>query len=330
MAKKIKILSIDGGGTRGLFPATLLACLEKELKDSGQLPADENITRYFDIVVGSATGGIIVAALAAGLSAKDISDVYLHKAKVILPRTWFRRIWNPLNIFAPKYDNKNLKKLLKEKFNDKTLKDVPPQPVFLFPTLELNPKPSNQTMKAFKVVVYNNQDNLYKDELLLDVALKTSAAIINLPIYQGFVEGGNYANDPALVGFFHALQLQGIPDPTQIQLLSLGCGSDGKSYIPGEKIGRGNWGLGRWAHHLTPMVIETKMVATQYYLQQALTPTQYLRINVDYNAPEAPQALRGKKLAIDVRDDFQLRAIHEYAYLTYLKERNPIKTFIGV
>ena len=115
-------------------------------------------------------------------------------------------MWNILNLFAPRYPNGNLKKLLEEKFEGKTLGQVPAGPVFLFPTLELNPNLPAEAMKAFKVVVYNNRE--HPDELLSDVALKTSAAIMNLPIYEGFVEGGNYANDPALVGFFYALKQQ--------------------------------------------------------------------------------------------------------------------------
>lgn len=328
MSKTIRILSIDGGGTRGLFPATLLECLEKE--------TGKKIPELFDVIVGSATGGIIAAGLAAGMSAKDIADVYLHRSKYILPRTLFRGVWNVLNIFAPKYRNTNLKKLLAEKFGaTKTLGEVDTNlrarniqaPVFLFPTLELNPELPDGQMKAFKVVVYNNRDTQYAGEALVDVAMKTSAAIMNLPIYDGFVEGGNYANDPALVGFFYALSKQA--DLADIKILSLGCGSNEKSFIPSSKIGKGNWGLARWMNHLAPMVIETKMVATQYYLNQVFSKAQYLRINVNYNAADSPKALRGQKLAIDVRNDAQLRAINEYAHLTYQAESQNIKNFIG-
>lgn len=330
MSKPIRILSIDGGGTRGLFPATLLECLEKE--------TGKKIPELFDVIVGSATGGIIAAGLAAGMSAKDIADVYLHRSKYILPRTLFRGVWNVLNIFAPKYRNTNLKKLLGDKFGaTKTLGQINLKlqeqnikaPVFLFPTLELNPELPAGQMKAFKVIVYNNSEGQYAGEPLVDVAMKTSAAIMNLPIYDGFVEGGNYANDPALVGLFYALGKQMGANLADIKILSLGCGSDEKSFIPSSKIGKGNWGLARWMNHLAPMVIETKMVATQYYLNQVFTKDQYLRINVNYNAPDSPRALRGQKLAIDVRNDTQLRAISEYAHLTYQAEGTNIKNFIS-
>jgi hypothetical protein len=209
-------------------------------------------------------------------------------------------------------------------------------PVFLIPSLKLNPPVITGQVKGFAVEVFNNQDDRYREERLVDVALRTSAAATNLPIYQGYSEGGNFANDPALVALFYCL---GIPQAqggqgglgatlSQIKILSLGCGSDGKSYIPSDKIGKGNWGILRWLGHLAPLVIETKMAATQYYLRQVFQPEQYLRINVDYHAPAAPAALRGKKLAIDVREETQLNAIHQYAYETFVEHKTTILNFI--
>jgi patatin-like phospholipase/acyl hydrolase len=136
MKRTIKVLSIDGGGTRGLLPATMLYQLEQE---TGQ-----SVTDIFDVIVGSATGGIITSAIAAGVRMEDIRDIYLKKARFILPSNFFRRIWNPLNLFAPRYPNKNLKALLEEKFGSKTLKDVRAEygtdTIFLAGTLNLSPE----------------------------------------------------------------------------------------------------------------------------------------------------------------------------------------------
>lgn len=325
MSKTIRILSIDGGGTRGVFPATLLHCIEKE--------TGKKIPELFDVIVGAATGGIIAAALAAGMETQAIGSIYIDRAKYILPKTFFRSLWNIRGLFAARYPNNNLKQLLGEKFGSKTLGQVQ-GPVYLFPSLKLNPPLISGQIKGFAVEIFNTQNPAHAQETLVDVALRTSAAAANLPIYQGYSEGGNYANDPALVGLSYGLgDPQGLhgglganlPD---IKLLSLGCGSDGKSYIPTDKIGKGDWGILRWLGNLAPLVIETKMVATQYYLRQILKPNQYLRINVDYHAPAAPAALRGKKLAIDVRESEQLNAIHEYAYLTFEQQKNTILPFI--
>lgn len=325
MSKVIRVLSIDGGGTRGVFPATLLQCIEKE--------TGKKIPELFDVIVGAATGGIIATALAAGMDAESIGKIYMDRAKYILPRTFFRSLWNIRGLFAARYTNQNLKQLLTEKFGTKTLGEVQ-GPVYLFPSLKLNPPLVIGQLKAFKIEIFNTRNPAHSQEPLVDVALRTSAAAANLPIYQGYSEGGNYANDPALVGLFYCL---GDPQGEngglgaalhEVKILSLGCGSDGKSYVPDDKIGKGDWGVFRWLGHLAPLVIETKMVATQYYLRQIFDANQYLRINVDYNAPESPPELRGKKLAIDVRESSQLDAIYFYAKQTFEAQKSAILEFI--
>ena len=68
--KKFKILSIDGGGIKGIFPARLLALIEDELKnkDDGR----SKIYQRFDLITGTSTGGVIALALSLGINAKEI------------------------------------------------------------------------------------------------------------------------------------------------------------------------------------------------------------------------------------------------------------------
>ncbi len=63
-----RILSIDGGGIKGVVPAAFLAQLEEAL--------GESITHYFDLIAGTSTGGIIALGLGLGLSAEDIVHFY--------------------------------------------------------------------------------------------------------------------------------------------------------------------------------------------------------------------------------------------------------------
>jgi uncharacterized protein len=326
MPTKIRVLSIDGGGTRGLFPATILQLLEEAQND-------KPISEMFDVIVGSATGGIIVTALAAGMKACEISKIYNDEAKIILPRPFLRHWWNCIGLFVPKYPNKNLKSLLEKKFKDKTLAKAPKTTTFLIPTLELSPKLNPGDMKEFKVVIYNNQKEAYQDETLLDIAMRTSAAVVTLPIYQGFIEGGNYANDPALIGLSYCLGKPGGENGglglslNDFTLLSIGCGSSGDTFFEHKKIFKGNWGLFRWIVKLKPLVIDAKMKATQYYAKQMLGDN-YLRIDFDYTSPDAPQELEGKKLAVDVRDKELLDAIRKCAEITFEKKGNDIEKFI--
>jgi hypothetical protein len=326
MPTKIRVLSIDGGGTRGLFPATILRRLEEAHNETP-------IADMFDVIVGSATGGIIVTALAAGMKASEISKIYHEDAKLILPRPFLKHWWNYIGLFVPKYANKNLKSLLQGKFQDKVLDEVPKTTTFLIPTLELSPKRKPGDMKEFKVVIYNNQLEAYKDETLVDVAMRTSAAVVTLPIYEGFIEGGNYANDPALIGLSYCL---GNPagengglglSLDDFTILSIGCGSSGDTFFEHKKIFKGNWGLFRWIFKLKPLVIDAKMKATQYYAKQMLG-NNYLRIDFDYTSPDTPQELEGKRLAVDVRDKELLDAIRDCALMTFEKEHQNIEKFL--
>src|SRR5947207_9104557 len=74
-AKFFRILSLDGGGIRGVFPAAFLARLEEHL--------EHPIGRYFDLIAGTSTGGIIAIGLGLGLSAGDIVKLYVEQGPAI-------------------------------------------------------------------------------------------------------------------------------------------------------------------------------------------------------------------------------------------------------
>ncbi|MFK8162873.1 MAG: patatin-like phospholipase family protein, partial [Lewinella sp.] len=331
MNKPIRVLTIDGGGTRGLFPATILRKLEE---DTGK-----SVTDMFDVIAGNATGGIIAMGLAAGMKIEDIAEIYRDRADFILPPSSFwRKIRNPVNLFAPKFPNKNMKQLLTERLGEKrTLGDVTKRfgtdTIFLTGTLDMSPALKDGETPGFKIVIYNSAHNTYDDELLVDIAMRTSAAAVNLPLYQHYSESGNYANDPAMIALSFCMNQQQAAAPgtsilsdnasglkarpEDIKFLSLGCGATGSSYVPREKIGNGKWGLIKWMGRLISLVIHTNMAANQYYVQQFLNPSQYFRLSAYYKADDAPKVLKDKKLAIDVTDKEQLLAIQSYAEHTY-------------
>ena len=331
MGKTIRVLSIDGGGTRGLMPSTMLNQIEES--------TGKSIADLFDVIVGSATGGIIATALAAGVPTSEIIDIYLKKASFILPGSFLRRLWNPVNLFAPKYPNKNLKELLEDKFgcavtlgdvNDRFGKDT----IFLIASLDLSPELASEATPQFKIKIFNSANSQDHQQNLVDVALRTSAAAVNLPIYQQYGEGGNYANDPALIGLSYCMNQvpeQGLgADIEDIKVLSLGCGSDGGSHFSKKEIGKGNWGLIKWMGRLVNLVIDTNMVYTQYLMDEMLGKERYLRINPYYKSEEAPDALKNGKLRIDVKKPEQLEAIKVYAEATFQKEKHRILDFLDI
>jgi len=338
-----KILSIDGGGTRGLFPATILRQLEIDL--------GKKVTDVFDVIVGAATGGIIVSTIAGGLPMETIQNLYLTQAGELLPKNRWRQfiLFNPLSLFRAKYTNKGLYKALKEQLGDKkTMDDVYQQfgekTIFLIPSLSLNPYIGPNDIPGFEVVIFNSAYHRDKNEKLIDVAMRTSAAAINLPIYQQYGEGGNYANDPSVFGVSFAMnsktdntgksRLQNgklglAKSPSDIRILSLGCGSTGPSFVPEEHLKNPDWGLLKWQRYIISLVIDTNMVANQYLSREILPAENFMRINAYYRDESAPEVLRAQKLKIDVVDPEQLKAIKSYAETIYQQNKSAILSFIN-
>lgn len=92
-----KILSLDGGGIKGVFIASLLAEIEEK--------RNLKICDYFDLIAGTSTGGIIAAALALGMSARTVEKLYTTHAKDIFPQKSWRGLFR---IWGGKYSSKPL------------------------------------------------------------------------------------------------------------------------------------------------------------------------------------------------------------------------------
>src|SRR5580693_7660654 len=119
-----RILTIDGGGIKGVFPAALLATLEDEI---GAPIAD-----YFDLIAGTSTGGIIAIGLGLGLTAKELLDFYRETGS----RIFYRRRFAPMRrLFRAKYTNSALREVLVHAFGERYLGESSKR--LLIPSLNL-------------------------------------------------------------------------------------------------------------------------------------------------------------------------------------------------
>lgn len=98
--RKYKVLSIDGGGIRGIIPATILAAIEEE--------TGKQIHEMFDLIVGTSTGGILALALTKPDpdSAKKLLEDYRKEGKDIFPPTFDSLIINVINDVLKKIKDK--------------------------------------------------------------------------------------------------------------------------------------------------------------------------------------------------------------------------------
>lgn len=197
MVKTFKVLSIDGGGIKGLYSSRILEHFEKVF--------DCHIVDYFDLICGTSTGGLIAAALSLKIPAEQISQLYYEQGRQIFPRrnTFLDSL---KQIFLQsKYDNQELKDLLKKMFGERTLEES--HCLLCIPAFSLTDG------RPFIFKYDHHEGRLCRDNKTkyVDIALATSAAPSYLPIvsidtYEGkqFIDGGVYANNPTLVGVVEA------------------------------------------------------------------------------------------------------------------------------
>lgn len=210
---EFRILSIDGGGIKGVFPAAFLAELEKSLP--------EPIYRYFDLVAGTSTGGIIALGLGLGLSATAITKFYENYGPSIFPDAFLSA---PLRlvrrVFSSKYSSDALRTALEGEFRDRTMADSRVR--LLIPSFNIN---------SGEIHIYKTRHNerFHTDFRVstVDVALATAAAPTYFPSHRGagqalYIDGGLWANNPVGNAVVEAISWLG-RSPQTIRVLSLGC-----------------------------------------------------------------------------------------------------------
>ena len=225
-----KILSLDGGGIKGIFPAGILTFLEENCL-GGQPIGD-----YFDLITGTSTGGILALGLGAGLTARSLMDLHVNEGHRVFPpqqrRSGLKR-WRRL--FRNRYDRAALDELLLQTLGSKKLRDSRYR--LLIPATEA---------KHGDPAVYKTPHHpgyfLDGDKPMAEVAAATSAAPTYLePVLQdGYIllDGGIWANNPTMMGLVEALTCFKV-ERENIVVLSLGCGQDGFRINPKQAAGAG-------------------------------------------------------------------------------------------
>lgn len=252
-----KILSIDGGGIRGIIPAKILALAEQELQRTGQA---NRICDYFDLICGTSTGGIIAIGLALGMPASEILSLYRDHAREIFPHqssfTKFRKILFKQEL----YKRDILKQLLKEAYEHYAGES--PARIGHCKTRVCIPAYNAERgmMNVFKTP---HHPELVRDYQIpaCDVALSTAAAPVyfdsydfeyttkggtELLRYNCMIDGGIMANNPSLIGYTEAVHSLNIP-VGDIAILSLGTGNKLFKDKPQKMTGR------YWLYHKKPL-----------------------------------------------------------------------------
>ena len=202
--KQFKVLSIDGGGIKGLYSAKILSLLEADLR---RMHGDAaRIVDYADLICGTSTGGLIALGLALRIPAETICHFYeTHGPKIFKgSQSWLALLRQTL--FGGKFSDEPLREALNELFQERTIADS--DCLLCIPTYDF----THGTYGVFKFD--HKEGNLSRHNSLpvVDVALATSAAPTFFPLAQiekenntQYVDGGVWANNPSLVGLTEAI-----------------------------------------------------------------------------------------------------------------------------
>ena len=268
------ILSLDGGGIRGVLTATLLERLEN---------AQPGFLAKIDLFAGTSTGGILALGLAAGLTPAQCRQLYENRGEYIFSNPLARVVEDLGNVIGAKYDNANLKKALSDQFGDKTLDNLPSRVLIASFAVDNSPA-SPGTPRNWKPKFFHNYPGPDSDgrERVLDVALRTSAAPTYFPMVQEYVDGGVAANNPSMCALAQALHpATGGQKIEDIRLLSLGTGQR-PEFLTERNV---NWGVVEWGPHLVDLLMEGSNGLGDYQCRQVLGGN-YFRLN-----PALPDAI---------------------------------------
>lgn len=228
MKERFRILSIDGGGVRGIYPLRYLAEIRKQVN----MP----IHKYFDLIVGTSSGGITAIGIGLGYEPEELVGIYTKHAKIIFKKQPFWRN----GVFNSIYSVTNLEKVLKEILGDKKLGDAETR--LCIPTVEL------KTGRC-KVLKTDHHADLTRDWKMpaWEAACATAAAPVYFETFiaatgQHLIDGGVWAANPALVGICEAVRFFGRPF-SEIELLSIGTGEESFQETSNNKF---DWGLAQW------------------------------------------------------------------------------------
>ncbi|CAO2182037.1 unnamed protein product [Urochloa humidicola] len=280
----ITVLSIDGGGVKGIIPATFLAFLESKLQELDG--SNARIAHYFDVIAGTSTGGLITAMLATPspsnanqpcCEAKDIVPFYLKHCPHIFPcRTgffgWFGKILHIIKlIIGPKYNGKYLHKIINYLLGDRRMKETLTNVVI--PTYDV------KCVKPTIFSTFKARSDTLMDARLADVCIGTSAAPTVLPAHYfetvdyhtgasrsfNIIDGGLVANNPTLVAVSEItkqiqLRSKEFPETKPLDyrrylVISLGTGLPEQD-IKFDALHVAKWGIFGWLgwHYTMPLL----------------------------------------------------------------------------
>lgn len=299
--KMRRILSLDGGGIRGLVSCHWLAGVERALIEAGKIeaakastgknpaskaqtakpaPAKPGLLKSFDLIAGSSTGALIACGLASGISPEALAQLYRAQRHTIFPNL-AGRLWSRANrlisdgLSAPRYDGIGIEKVLRKVFGKTTLGQLKvPVLITSYDTISRTP------------VIFKSFDPHHRDLLVWEVCRASSAAPTYFPAHAmrvegkdcALIDGGVVANNPTACAIAEALRKDvQVDNSRDLVVLSVGSGERTRSI---DLESARSWGALEWAVPIIDVLFDGNTDSVDYIARQ-LVGDGYFRMQAE-------------------------------------------------
>ncbi|MHC2069745.1 patatin-like phospholipase family protein [Bremerella sp. T1] len=273
--QQYRILSLDGGGIRGLITALWLKRLQQKL--------EKPLHTYFDLIAGTSTGAILACGISKGIDVDRIVELYVERGREVFPslpsQLWSRatRLFSD-GTSAPKYDGKGLEKVLKDIFRTTVFGSLKIKPTLI----------TTYDVLGREAVVFKNDRPEYHSLRVWELCKASAAAPSYFPSHVlqvngidiPLIDGGVVANNPTACAIAEGMKLnspRNNPDPCELNdfvVASFGTGESTRSISIGESQ---EWGAAEWALPVVDVLFDGSADSVDYISSQLIDPDKYFR-----------------------------------------------------
>jgi patatin-like phospholipase/acyl hydrolase len=259
---KYRILSIDGGGIRGIVTTVLMQRLQATAGLGGFLD-------HVDLIAGTSTGGLLALGLGRGLDLAQIRDLYVNDGPEIFDDSWLDDLLDLGKLRGADYEIGPMRRVFKRVLGETTTLGQLGKRV-LITAFDMDNEDSDELKRTWKPKLFHNFPGAGNDrhELAYKVGMYTAAAPTYFPSVDGYIDGGVYANNPAMCALAQTQdkRYRPTPDLDEVVLLSLGTGTS-LYFIRGKNL---NWGYAQWIKPLISLMLDGISGIADYQCDQML------------------------------------------------------------
>lgn len=321
-----RILSLDGGGARGIMEAVLLARLEEKYPNF--------LSDRVDLIAGTSTGGLLTLLLASGRTAKECVEAY----REWMPRVFassYRRIL--LALESAKYSEDARLEAVEHFFGDMQLGDL--QHHVAIPAFRVNGTegtcsffPGDHWRPAIFSTLPKGQSDVQPDNnrTCVCAAMATSAAPTFFPVWRSrtrargyYVDGGVFANNPALMATAKVFDCAPHVTRSNLRVLSVGTGHFDVELEDDLKAGGGDWGLRAWASSIVELLMAGQAMSADQTMKMLVGERGYHRLDVHLSRKIGLDEVEAVDEMVDMANAADLTAVCAWIDDNFPSRRGP-------